>query len=397
MSKLEYNQNQELELDGVRLISLVKDEQEPTFVYSRKGFIDRLGYFQNTVAKSLSQRFSIHYAVKANAHPELLSLFKMQGIGADVVSGGEMKKALDCGFSPIQIIFSGAGKTKEEIRQALNTGIRQLNVESPSELKRIAEIANTLNKKANVVLRVNPGVDAKTHPYISTGFRENKFGIDETLIPECLDIIRSNPSVQFLGISSHIGSQITELSVLGEAMVKMRKLFENLRSQGFALTNFDIGGGVGIDYQGPASSDLQTLDTYGQVIKESLAGLDAQIQMEPGRILVARSGVLLTQIQYIKKAPMKNFVICNSGMHHLIRPALYQAKHRIMPILQKQGEVVKGDVVGPICESSDFLGKDRELEGVQEGDWLCVAEAGAYGSSMKSGYNAFAPPKEIFV
>lgn len=301
MSKLEYNQNQELELDGVRLISLVKDEQEPTFVYSRKGFIDRLGYFQNTVAKSLSQRFSIHYAVKANAHPELLSLFKMQGIGADVVSGGEMKKALDCGFLPLQIIFSGAGKTKEEIRQALNAGIRQLNVESPSELKRIAELATSLGKKANVVLRVNPGVDAKTHPYISTGFRENKFGIDETLIPDCLEIIRSHPSVQFLGISSHIGSQITELSVLGEAMMKMRKLFENLRSQGFALTNFDIGGGVGIDYQSSASSDLQTLDTYGKVIKESLVGLDAQIQMEPGRILVARSGVLLTQIQYIKK------------------------------------------------------------------------------------------------
>ena len=397
MSKLEYNSNNELELDGVRLLNLVKDEQEPTYVYSRKGFLDRLSYFHSVVGKNVSQRFSIHYAVKANAHQELLTFFKSQGIGADVVSGGELKKALDAGFAPLQIIFSGAGKSKEEIRLALNTGIRQLNVESPSELKRIAELAKLAGKKAPVVLRINPGVDAKTHPYISTGFRDNKFGIDETLISECLQVIQENPSLNFLGISSHIGSQITELSVMGEALKKMRATFTDLKSQGHNLTTFDVGGGLGIDYQNSAANDLPIMDAYGQVLNEALTGLDAQIQMEPGRILVARSGVLLTQVQYIKKNPTKNFVICNSGMHHLIRPALYQAKHRMFSLQKRTGEKMIADVVGPICESSDFLGKDREFSGLQEGDWLCIAEAGAYGASMKSNYNAFAPPKEIFV
>lgn len=397
MSKLEYNQNNELELDGVRLLGLVKDEQEPTFVYSKKGLIERLSYFQSTLNQSLKQKFSIHYAVKANAHPEVLTLFQKQGIGADVVSGGEMKKALAAGFSAEQIIFSGAGKTKQEIRDALNAGIRQLNVESPSELQRIAELAGQLNKKANVVLRINPGVDAKTHPYISTGFRENKFGIDEALISDCLAIARQNPNLQLAGLSSHIGSQITELSVFAEALAKMRKVYLELKDQGFALTTFDIGGGLGIDYQSPASTDLGHIDRYGQVLKEGLSGLDAQIEMEPGRILVARSGVLLTQVQYIKKAPAKTFVICNSGMHHLIRPALYQAKHRILPLIQRSGDQIHADVVGPICESSDFLGKDRDFTGLREGDWLCIAEAGAYGASMRSGYNAFAPPVEILI
>lgn len=397
MSKLEYNQNQELELDGVRLLSLVKDEQEPTFVYSRKGIADRLFYFQSVLAKSLKQRYSVHYAVKANSFPEVLSLFKTSGIGADVVSGGELKKALEAGFLPSQIIFSGAGKTKEEIRFALQTGIRQLNVESPSELARIATLSQELNKKAPVVLRINPGVDAKTHPYISTGFRENKFGIDESQITDCLRVIHAHPSLSLMGLSSHIGSQITDLSVMGEAMKKMALIFENVRQQGFSVTTFDVGGGLGIDYQSAASSDLPVMDEYGKILQESLATVSGQIQFEPGRILIARCGVLLTQVQYIKKAPAKNFVICNSGMHHLIRPALYQAHHRIFPLKKKSGEEFHADVVGPICESSDFLGKNRHFIGLEEGDWLCVSEAGAYGSSMKSGYNAFPAPKEVMV
>lgn len=397
MAKLEYNFDRQLEFDGVRLSPLLKDEQEPTYVYSRKGIHDRVFQFQSVIAKSLAQRYTIHYAVKANAHPEILKLMKMLNLGVDVVSGGELKKCLDAGFSPQQVIFSGAGKSKEEIRLALRAQIKQINVESVSELKRIASLAQELNLKAHVVLRINPQVDPKTHPYISTGFRENKFGIDEAMLAECAEVIKVSPSLIWTGISSHIGSQLMEFTAIRETFQKMRKIFEAYRANGFALTTFDVGGGVGIDYSQPAHTDFKQVEEYGKVLQEELAGLEAQIQMEPGRILIARAGVLLTQIQYIKKTPYKNFAICNSGMHHLMRPALYQAEHRIMPVNQRDGEESSYDIVGPICESSDFLGKNRLLSGIQEGDWLAVADAGAYGVSMASQYNAFAMPKEIFV
>lgn len=397
MAKLDYNFDQQLEFDGVRLSSLVKDEQEPTYVYSRKGIHDRVFQFQSAIAKSLSQRYAIHYAVKANSHPEILKLMKMLNLGVDVVSGGELKKCLEAGFLPQQIIFSGAGKSKEEIRLALKTQIKQINVESLSELKRIAVLAKELGTKAHVVLRINPQVDPKTHPYISTGFRENKFGIDESMLVECADLIRNSPELVWTGISSHIGSQLMEFTAIRETFQKMRKVFDQYRNQGFNLTTFDVGGGIGIDYSQPAHTDQKQIEEYSKVLQEELNGLEAQIQMEPGRILIARAGVLLTQIQYIKKTPFKNFAICNSGMHHLMRPALYHAEHRILPVIQKPGPELSFDVVGPICESSDFLGKNRLFSGIQEGDWLAVADAGAYGVSMASGYNAFAFPKEIFV
>lgn len=401
MSKLEYNSQNQLEFDGVRLAGLVKDEQDPTYVYSRKGLMERVSQFQSILAKNLQQRFFIHYAVKANAHPELLKMMKTQNLGVDVVSGGELKKSLEAGFTPQQMIFSGVGKTKEEIRFALRSQIKQINVESVSELRRIAELAVELKIKAPVVLRLNPAVDPKTHPYISTGFRENKFGIEESALGECLALLRKFPDLHLMGLSTHIGSQLTEFSALREAFQKMRIQFETLRGQGFQLSTFDVGGGLGIDYQLTSSKDIELMEQYGQVLAQELAGLEAQIQFEPGRILVGRCGVLLTQVQYIKKTPYKNFVICNSGMHHLLRPALYQAYHRIFPLEQRpeenSSEKWMADVVGPICESSDFLGRDRAFSGLIEGDWLCVAEAGAYGASMASQYNAFPLPREIFV
>jgi diaminopimelate decarboxylase len=393
VSKLEYNEA-DLCLDGSRLANFVKDEQEPTYVYSRKGILDRLSLFQMTLARSLEQRHQLHYAVKANSHPEIIGMMKQQGLGADVVSFGELKKCLEAGVPATKVIFSGVGKTKEEIRGALHAGIKQINVESVSELRRISDLAAGLNKKATVVLRVNPAVDAKTHPYISTGFHENKFGIDEANVGECLEVLRQSPHLHFAGLSCHIGSQLMEFSALKEALQKLRKMYEALRAQGFALNVFDVGGGVGIDYQASAEADHAVLENYGKVLRQELAGLEAHVQFEPGRFLVARSGVLLTQIQYIKKTPFKNFVIGNAGMHHLVRPALYQAKHRIFPLLRREGEALKADVVGPVCESSDFLGKDREFVGLREGDWLAIAEAGAYGYSMVSLYNSFPLPRE---
>lgn len=397
MSKLEYNSNQELELDGVRLSSLVKDEQEGTYVYSRKGLVDRLFLFQSSIAKALTQRFSVHYAMKANSNLEILKIYKSQNIGLDIVSGGELKRALEAGFQPNQIIFSGVAKSKEEIRQCLKAQIRQFNVESPSELQRIAELSAGTGRKVPVVLRFNPDVDAKTHPYIATGFRENKFGMEENLIRQCLEIVSSSPELHLLGLSFHIGSQLHEFGAFREALQKTKRLYEDLRQRGFSLMTLDLGGGLGIDYSGGASTDLQFLDGYCQVLREELSGFEGQIQFEPGRFLIARSGVLLTQVQYIKKTSERNFILCNSGMNHLIRPALYEAEHRILPLLKKEGETLLADIVGPVCESSDFLGRQREVTGVNEGDWLCVADSGAYGAAMSSAYNLFSFPKEILV
>ncbi len=399
MSKLEYNSNLELELDGVRLHTLVKEGADPAYVYSRKGLVERLAQFQSAVARALSsQRFSIHYAMKANSHLEILRLFRGQNIGVDIVSGGELKRALEAGFSPAQILFSGVAKSKEEIRLCLQSGIRQFNVESLPELQRIAQIARDMGKKAAVVLRVNPDVDAQTHPYISTGFRENKFGIETVMIPEALRILKESPHLSFVGLSSHIGSQLLEFSAFREALQKQRRLFEDLRAQGFALNTFDVGGGLGIDYaSNGVKEDSDQLQRYSQVLQQELSGLEAQIQFEPGRYLVARSGVLLTEIQDIKKTSERNFILCNTGMHHMIRPALYEAEHRILPLLQRTGDSLLADVVGPVCESSDFLGKQRQFVGLKESDWLCVADSGAYGAAMMSDYNLFARPREIFV
>lgn len=397
MSKLEYNSNQELELDGVRLLSLVKEGDQPTYVYSRKGLVERLSLYRSHVAQSLTQKFSIHFAMKANAHPEILKLFLSENIGVDIVSGGELQRALDVGFSGSQIIFSGVAKSKKEIHQCLEAQIRQFNVESLPELKRIADISRERGVKANVVLRVNPDVDPQTHPYISTGFRENKFGIETSQIPGALAILKERPELNFVGLSSHIGSQLMEFSAFREALQKQRRLFEDLKSQGFQLTTFDVGGGLGMDYEQNGSTDTQWLEGYCQVLKEELKGLEAQVQFEPGRFLVARSGVLLTEVQYIKKTSERNFILCNTGMHHMIRPALYEAYHRILPLKKQIGEKITADVVGPVCESSDFLGKERLLEGVHEGDWLCVADTGAYGASMMSDYNLFARAREILI
>ncbi len=386
---LQYNLDNELCLYGQ---SLKNRGSSPAYVYSKAGLNERVLAFLSQL-KALTQTVGVHYAMKANSHPELLKILKAQALGVDVVSGGELKIALENGFSPEKIIFSGVGKTKAEIEFALKTKIKQLNVESLPELERIG----SLGIQAAVVFRLNPNVDAKTHPYISTGFKENKFGIDESQIPEFLACLKKYPTLELKGISSHIGSQIADLAVISEAIKKMRKLFDSIQEAGFKLSVFDVGGGVGIDYAKDASSDLERIANYGKILSEDLKGLNAEIQMEPGRILVARSAVLLTQVQYIKKTPHKNFVICDSGMNHLMRPALYQAEHRILQAQKKNGSELLADVVGPVCESSDVMGKNRSFVGLSEGDWLAIADTGAYGASMMSDYNAFPRAEEIFI
>lgn len=393
---LEFNLQNELCLGGTSLVNLVNQREDAFYVYSLAKLAERVTLFRDSF-KSFPQ-LKIHYAVKANAHEKVISLMKSLGLGADVVSFGEVQKAIKGGMLATDIIYSGVGKTVREIDQALQLGICQFNVESVNEIKRIIERAEALGKNPEIAIRINPEVDAKTHPYISTGFRDNKFGVDLQNLPECLSLLKSQNRVTLKGLSVHIGSQIQEVSSLQEAMQKLKKVFFEVREQGFALTTLDVGGGLGINYTGSEAQDLALLAQYSKMIQEEFHDFKFNLQMEPGRFLVARCGLLLVQVQYIKKTPFKTFVIVNAGMNYLIRPALYKAHHQILALKKRDGgATMVADVVGPICESSDFLGAAREFTGLEEGDWLAVCDSGAYGASMASQYNAFPLPEEVFV
>ena len=369
----------------------------PAYVYDIDAAQARLSRMRASLG---DLRASIHYAVKANPCPAVIRAMLEGGAGADVVSGGEVQQALDAGVPASAVIFSGVGKTVAEIRFALDAGVKQINVESPSELRRVAEIAKAMGKTADVAFRMNPDVNPVTHPYITTGFRENKFGMDESFLPDLLDIVRSSgPALRLRGLTLHIGSQLLEIDVLREAIQKTKSVFLSLIAGGHALDRFDVGGGVGIDYStGQEEPELALMDAYGAMVVAELRDLGCEILFEPGRCLVGRAGLLVGEVQYVKRAPAKTFAIVDTGMHHLLRPALYQARHRVLPLEAREGiNVEPYDVVGPICESSDFLARDVQLPTVREGDWLALADAGAYGRSMASQYNAHRFPAEIAI
>jgi diaminopimelate decarboxylase len=333
--------------------------------------------------------------MKANSNRQILKLFKKEGLGVDVVSAGEIKRALECGFKGDDIIFSGVAKTADEIRFALKTRIDIFNVESPQELERIGAIAKKSKSQTQVSFRLNPNVDPKTHPYITTGFRQNKFGMDHSFLPELLRILARYPNaLKLVGLDFHIGSQLTDLKPLVEATEKTIKIFRDLRAQGFPLRYFDIGGGLGISYNGEKTINARE---YGRRVEKLLAPLDCEILTEPGRFLVGDAGVLLTRVEYIKKTPYKTFVVVDTGMHHLLRPALYGAKHRILPVTKSGERLMTVDVVGPICESSDSLGSNRKMPLPDQGDILAIMDAGAYGYVMASDYNLKEWPEEILI
>lgn len=336
----------------------------------------------------------IHFAVKANSHAKILSHFAKLGLGADVVSAGEARLARTCGFKAEDIIFSGVAKTKADIEYALDEGIGQLNVESPQELERIAGIAGKLKKQAPIAFRLNPDVNPETHPYITTGFRENKFGMDESFLPELIELLKKNEThLKLQGVAIHIGSQLRNNASFKEAIEKTLPIFFQLKELGWPVKSFDIGGGVGIDYQQGRVDDEQVKD-YGRMVQTLLSPTKAHVICEPGRLIAACHGVLVGEVQYVKKTPYKEFLILNTGMHHLVRPALYQAYHRLLPLNENTNPKKQYDVVGPICESTDFLAKNRELPEMKSGDFLAICEAGAYGRSMASGYNAHEYPQE---
>ena len=374
------------------LLSLVKKTGTPVYVYDLQGLKKRLKFFQTQIAPA-----HLHYAMKANSHLGILKVLKQGLAGVDVVSGGEIKLALKAGLKGSDIVFSGVGKTEEEIKLGLKARILQFNVESVSELRRIGKISKQKKQRACIAFRINPDIHVKTHPYIKTGLMEHKFGLQVEQIPLLKEILKQySPHLVLQGVAMHIGSQIQDLATLKQAILKLKSIYEGLRTE-YPLKTFDVGGGLGINYKSFAKTDLPAIKKYGAILKSLSHDLKAEILTEPGRILTARIACLIGEVQYIKSNMRKNFVILNTGLHHFIRPALYQAYHRIWPLQKRAGAKTIYDVAGPVCESADILGKDRVFSGLKEGDFMAILDTGAYGAVLASSYNAFPPAKSIFL
>jgi diaminopimelate decarboxylase len=336
----------------------------------------------------------ICFAVKANGNLAILRLFAGLGAGADIVSGGELFRALKAGVPPQKIVYSGVGKSFKEIRQALKTGILMFNIESSQELGEISKLASRLKVKAPVALRINPDIDPQTHPYISTGLKKNKFGIN--IDRALLDYERAQqlPNVEVVGVACHIGSQITELSPFLEAVERLRQLVAELTRRGIKIRYLDLGGGLGITYDQETPPHPKD---YGQALINELKGLDATLILEPGRVLVGNAGILVTRVFYTKDSDAKHFIVVDAGMNDLARPSLYGSYHALWPVVQAPRREVTASLVGPICESGDFLAKDRPMTDFQPGELVAVMSAGAYGFSMSSNYNARPRVAEILV
>jgi len=380
----------QLYLDGVALEQVASEFGTPCYVYSRAAI--------EAAWRAYDRAFSdrdhlICYAVKANGNLAVLNLLARLGSGFDIVSGGELERVLRAGGDPRKIVFSGVGKSAAEIHRALQANVLCFNVESVSELERIARIAAALGKTARVSLRVNPDVDAETHPYISTGLRENKFGIDIAQAETVYERAAELPNIAITGVDCHIGSQLTRTAPLVDAMSRVTRLVAHLRRQGHRIDHVDIGGGLGIQYRDEAPPTPA-------VLAEALRGHlpeDCRILLEPGRSIVGNAGTLLTRVEYLKHSDHRNFAVVDASMSELLRPALYDAWQAIEPVTSR-ADLISAvyDVVGPVCESADFLGKARELA-VEEGSLLAVLSAGAYGFVMSSNYNARLRPPEVVV
>ncbi len=370
-----------LACDGVSLEQAAAEHGTPLYVYSRAALE---AAYQGYARAFAAVPHRICYAVKANGNGALLRLFAGQGAGADIVSGGELLAARRAGFAPERIVFAGVGKTQDEIALALEHGIGEWNAESEDEIARIAKAAAARGVRAPLSLRVNPDIDARSHPYISTGLRDTKFGVDIDAAAAMLRRARELPGVDVVGVQCHIGSQITQIEPITAAVRALASLSRQLLGEGFALRTIDIGGGLGVSYDGSGTPDPARL---AAAVLPELAGLPLLLLLEPGRSLVASAGGLLTRVLYVKPGHGKRFAVVDAGMNDLLRPALYDSFHRIEPVRGRGREPERVDVVGPVCESSDFLARGRELEPPEPGDLLLVRDAGAYGFAMSSNYN----------
>lgn len=382
--------NGELYAEDLPLARVAEAFGTPCYVYSRAAFTQQYLSYSKALGDHPGM---ICYAIKANSNIAILNMLAKLGAGFDIVSGGELERVLHAGGNPSRIVFSGVGKTAQEMQRALEVGIHCFNVESAAELKLLSQVAADLGKVANVSLRVNPDVDAKTHPYISTGLKENKFGIAIESAPQVYALAAGLPGIAIKGVDCHIGSQLTELRPFLDALDRVLVLVDQLASQGIEISHLDLGGGLGVTYRGETPP---AVEDYLAAIKEKLGNRKLSLMFEPGRSIAANSGVLLTQVMFLKPTEHKNFAVIDAAMNDLIRPSLYQAWQEIRPLKPRQTAGKLWDLVGPICETGDFLGKDRELA-IESGDYLAVMSAGAYGFAMASNYNTRGRAAEVVV
>ena len=383
--------------EEIPLSDLAREFGTPLYVYSKKALTESYEAYDKACIDSKGKRRArIHYAMKANSNLAVIDLFKQLGAGFDLVSGGELARALAIGADPKSLVFAGVGKSASEIAAALKAGVKCINVESIAELHKINRVASDLSLRAPISLRVNPDVDAQTHPYISTGLKGNKFGIAYHEVLKTYREASQLPQIDVVGIDCHIGSQITTTAPYLDALDKVLDLVEHLKREGIVIHHLDLGGGLGISYSDETPPDITefTNTLLNHVAERGFGHLD--VVLEPGRSLVGNAGVLLTTVEYLKPGVEKNFCIVDAAMTELMRPALYEAHHGIVPVQTKQTKSLVYDVVGPVCESGDWLGRERQLA-VDEGDLLAILSAGAYGFVMASNYNTRPKPAEIMV
>jgi diaminopimelate decarboxylase len=382
----------ELYCEEVPVAKLAKTHGTPLYIYSQKTI---LAHFNKIKSAFAELDPLICYSVKANSNLSILRLLAAQGTGLDIVSQGELERGLAVKVPAQRIVYAGVGKTEKEIAAAIKAGILMFNVESEPEARLINRVAQKLKTCAQVAFRINPDVDAKTHKYITTGKKENKFGLS---IPLAMDLFRSTRRLKHIkpiGVHMHIGSQITTVTPYLQAIRRMSKVIADLRQEGFAIEYFNLGGGLGIIYN---EERPQTANEFAHAVVPLIKPLGCKLILEPGRFIVGNAGILVTEVQYVKTGHVKSFAIVDAGMNDLIRPSLYSAFHQILPVVSKRGgKTVLTDVVGPICESGDFLGKDRHLPSLETGDLLVVRSAGAYGMVMASNYNSRPRPAEVLV
>jgi diaminopimelate decarboxylase len=380
-----------LHCEDVPVDAIAREVETPFYLYSY-GTMERHYRVFDSAFKSVPHL--VCYSLKANSNIALIRIFGRLGSGADVVSGGELFRALRAGIPPSKIVFSGVGKTAQEIEYALENGILLFNVESLQELSAIDERARQMGVRARIALRINPDVDPKTHPHISTGLRENKFGIAFDQALSAYKLAKELENLDVIGIDCHIGSQLIEVEPFVEALKRLKELVRALEREGIEIRHMDLGGGLGITYQHEAPPHPTE---YAQAILREMEDLDVSLIFEPGRVIVGNAGILVTRVLYTKKTSQKIFVIVDAGMNDLIRPPLYGSFQAILPVVQREGEEIVADVVGPICESSDFFARGRKIIEPQAGDLLAIMSAGAYGFAMSSNYNSRARVCEVLV
>jgi len=383
--------NHQLHCEGIPIEQIAEKVGTPFYLYSYNTLVRHFTVFDRAFE---GIPHLVCYSAKANSNLALLRLFVKLGGGIDVVSGGELYRALKGGADPQKIVFSGVGKREDEIEYALKVGILMFNVESSQELQVVNEVAGRIGRRAPISVRVNPDIDPKTHPYISTGLKRNKFGIDINRALMAYRLTSQLPHLRIVGIDCHIGSQLVEVGPIVEALKKLKQLVESLRNEGMEIQYLDLGGGLGITYE---DEEPPHPVEYAATILEEIRGFGCTLILEPGRVIVGNSGILVSKVLYIKENEEKRFVIVDAGMNDLVRPSYYGSYHQILPVEEKNREELVADVVGPVCESSDFFAKGRRMPSLHPGELIAVMSAGAYGFSMSTNYNSRPRVAEVLV